>query len=95
MKNSLPFLDPQDAFEGVKAFSEGVSLFSNQNPVFMFKCHRHRLGKSVHYAGLVVYFPASSWRTLFFSVCIFVQCTFLPLSLYMIKAATATTTISV
>ena len=30
MKNSLPFLDPQDASKGVKTFSEGVSLFSNQ-----------------------------------------------------------------
>ena len=52
MKNSLPFLDPQDASEGVKTFSEGVSLFSNQTPVFLFKCHR--LGTFVHYAGLVV-----------------------------------------
>ncbi len=69
-KNSLPFLDPQDASEGVKTFSEGVSLFSNQTPVFLFKCHH--LGKSVHYAGWTscIYFPASSWRTLFFSVCI-------------------------
>ncbi len=33
MKNSLPFLDHQDASEGVKAFSEGVNLFSNQTPV--------------------------------------------------------------
>ena len=41
MKNSLPFLDPQDASKGVKTFSEGVSLFSNQTPVFLFKCHRH------------------------------------------------------
>ena len=71
MKNSLSFRDPQDVFEGVKAFSEEVRLFTNPTPVFLFKCHRHRLGKSVHYAGLVVYFPASSWRTLLFSVCIF------------------------
>ena len=47
MKNSLPLLDPQDASEGVRTFSEGVSLFANQAPVFLFKCHG--LGKSVHY----------------------------------------------
>ncbi len=54
MKNSLPFLDPQDAPEGVKTFSEGVRLFSNLTPLFLFKCHRLK-DKSVHYAGLVVY----------------------------------------
>ena len=95
MKNCLPFLDPPDASEGVKTFFEGVSLFSNQTPVFLFKYHR--LGKSVHYAGLV-YFPTSSWRTFFFSACIFVQMYF-PTTLFIIimiyKAATATTTISV
>ncbi len=35
MKNSLPSLDPQDESEGVKTFSERVSLFSNQTYKFI------------------------------------------------------------
>ena len=49
MENSLPFLDPKDASEGVKTFSEGVRLFSNQTPVFLFKCHHLK----AYYAGQV------------------------------------------
>ncbi len=75
MTNSLPFIDPQDASEGVKTFSEGVNLFSNQNPVFNF-CLNVTVLKSVFIM------PDLSYNYIFthqvgvpcsFSVCIFVH----------------------
>ena len=79
MKNSLPFLDPQDASEGVKTFFEGVNLFSNQTPVFLFKYHR--LGKSVHYERLVYISPHQVGVPCSCQLVYLYKWTFLPLSL--------------
>ena len=80
MKNSSPFLDPRDASEGVKTFfSEGVSLFSNQTPPFIFQCHSLKVCSLCR--TCCIYFPASSWLPCSFQfVCVYKR-TFLPLSL--------------
>ncbi len=92
MKNSVPFLDPQDASEGVKTFSEGVSFFLIKLQYFCLNVTVSGSLFIMPHLLYIIYFRESSWRTLFFLVCIFLQMYF-PSTLFILEVATATATI--